>query len=195
MLGSEPIIWDESIGICVQSDVADEVPERLRRSPVEPAAMHVNNRGPLSGLRRRSPPTEHPSNGRGSKSHALWDRDLLHDAVERTAAAVPSIWPFICATTDRKAATPTESSWLTGCITNQGAPAPVLFRMLDCLFSTLKSHFAKDGIGAEKDLTHCLQESRAFPNRLTQSSARSVVCSLWPDPDVDTENPFHTELV
>src|SRR6267378_1178777 len=109
--------------------------------------------------------------------------------------AVPSIWPFICATTDRKAATPTESSWLTGCITNQGAPAPVLFRMLDCLFSTLKSHFAKDGIGAEKDLTHCLQESRAFPNRLTQSSARSVVCSLWPDPDVDTENPFHTELV
>ena len=89
MLGSEPIIWDESIGICVQSDVADEVPERLRRSPVELAAIHVNNRGPLSGLRRLSPPTGHPSNGRGSKSHALWDRDLLHDAVERTAASGP----------------------------------------------------------------------------------------------------------
>ncbi len=70
MLGSEPIIRDESIGAGVQSDVADEVPVRLGRSPVEPAAMHVNNRGSLPGMRRLGPPAGYPSDGRGFKGHA-----------------------------------------------------------------------------------------------------------------------------
>jgi len=61
MLGSEMIIRDESIGIGVESDLADEVPVRLGRSPVEPAAMHVNNRGPASGLCRLGPPARYPS--------------------------------------------------------------------------------------------------------------------------------------
>lgn len=45
MFGSEPIIRYQNIGACARSDAADEVPERLGGSPVEPAAMHVNDRG------------------------------------------------------------------------------------------------------------------------------------------------------
>src|SRR5712664_1586619 len=133
MLGSEPIIWDESIGICVQSDVADEVPERLRRSPVEPAAMHVNNRGPCRACVGLAHQPSIPPTVAAPKVTLCGTATCSMTPLNGPRPAVPSIWPFICATTDRKAATPTESSWLTGCITNQGAPAPVFFRMLDCI--------------------------------------------------------------
>jgi len=89
VLGSEPVIRDESIGIGVQSDVTSEVPVRLGRSPVEPTAMHVNDRGPLSGPRRLGPPAGYPSDRIGFKGHTLGDRHSLHDVVERTAASGP----------------------------------------------------------------------------------------------------------
>src|SRR6202035_4159655 len=66
--------------------LANEVPVRLGRSQVDPAAMRVNNRGSLSGLRRVGPPAVYPSNGRGIKSHTVWYCDSLHEVVERTAA-------------------------------------------------------------------------------------------------------------
>jgi hypothetical protein len=47
---------------------------------------------------------------------------------------------------------------------------------------------------AERGSPHCLRERHAFPNHSTQCSARCAVWSLRPDPDADTENPFHIEL-
>src|ERR1700730_17816145 len=87
MFGSEPIIWYEGIGAGAQSDMSGEVPERLGRSPSEPAAMDVNDRGPLLSARRLGPPAGYPSDGRGFKGHALWDCDPFHDVVKQTAAS------------------------------------------------------------------------------------------------------------
>ena len=89
MFGREPIIRDENIGAGGQGDVAGEVPEGLGCSPVEPAPMHVNDRGSLSILWRLGPPAADPADGSGFEGHILRDRDALHDFVERTASSYP----------------------------------------------------------------------------------------------------------
>ena len=118
MLRSEPIIRYESVGAAAQSDVSDEVPERLSGSPIEPAAMDVNDHGALLSACRFGPPAGYPAGGRGFKGHAVRDYGPFHDVVKQTAASerVPSNLPFMGATTDRKAATATESSSLSGWI-------------------------------------------------------------------------------
>src|SRR5258707_4103452 len=62
-------------------------------------------------------------------------------------------------------------------------------------YPLFKSHFGKDGIGAEEGVTHCPREWRAFLNHSTQCSAGSVAWSLRPGLGADTENPFHAEPV
>jgi hypothetical protein len=87
MLGSQPILKDESIDTSAQGNVADEVPERVGGSPVEPPTMHVNDRGFLSGLRRLGPPSGYPSDCSGFEGYTFRDRNPFHNAVERTAGS------------------------------------------------------------------------------------------------------------
>lgn len=69
--------------------MADEVAERLGRSPVEPAAMQVKDRSPLPSLRRSGPPARYASDRVDRKGDAARGCDALHDAVERTASGGP----------------------------------------------------------------------------------------------------------
>src|ERR1700730_19014498 len=55
-------------------------------------------------------------------------------SLNRLRRAVPSSLPFMGATTDRKAAAATESSSLSGCMTDQGALAAGFLRMLGCIY-------------------------------------------------------------
>ena len=56
VLRGEPVIWYESVDASVRRDVAGEVSERFGISPIEPAAMHMQNRGPLLSAPRLGPP-------------------------------------------------------------------------------------------------------------------------------------------
>jgi hypothetical protein len=46
MFWREPVVWDERASTGARGDVAYEVPERLRRTPVEPATVKVQNHVP-----------------------------------------------------------------------------------------------------------------------------------------------------
>ena len=65
------------------------IAEHLGRSPVEPAAMQMKDRGALPSLRRPGPPARYASDRVGLKGDAAWGGDALHDAVERTASGGP----------------------------------------------------------------------------------------------------------
>ena len=170
--GGESIIRDESIGTGGQSDVADEVPECLGRSPVEPAAMHVNNRGPLSGLRRPGPPAGYAPGRSGYKGDALWDSDSLHDAVERTAASDPFELAFHWRD-NRSQSSHSDRIFLAERMYNQRPSAPVFLRKLDCIVLSSQITFREGRNRREK-------RRDALPPRIARlsESFNSELCKM-----------------
>src|SRR4029077_1481441 len=181
MFRSKPIIRDESIGAGSQRNLADEVPIRLGGPPGEPAAMHVKDRSPFSCLCRLGPPAGYPSDCSGFEGHSLRGCDSLHDVVERAAAS--GSFDFAFHGCDRRS----QSCHRGGIFLAErmykrpgGFRRWVLEDVRLHFYFPPKAHFAKGGIGAEKGVTRCPQEWRAFPNHSTRSSARSSAWCLRP---------------
>jgi len=85
MLGREAIVGHEGFGARAPGDVADEMPERLRRAPVEPATMQMQDgrAGKRSG--RTAAPSGDAAHRIGLVAHAFGSGDAAHERIERLA--------------------------------------------------------------------------------------------------------------
>ena len=91
-------------------------------------------------------------------------------ALNGSRAEVPLSLPFIGATTDRKVAAATESCWLSGCVTDQGAISAGFFGILNFIFNfAFTSPLAKDGAGVIRlsanpsvNIQSCCSDERCF---------------------------------
>src|SRR3984957_20626695 len=95
MLRGEPIVRHECCHTNASSHMANEMPEGLRRTPVEPTAMDVQDG--FAGLRifRSAPPARDASNGSSFVGNASRRGYPLHDGVEGDASGRSLQAPFV----------------------------------------------------------------------------------------------------
>src|SRR5579872_7101996 len=66
-------------------DVPDQVAKCFRRAPIEPPTMNVEDHCVWLHVLGPAPPSWNPAYSAGFNSHALGNRHVLHDGIERYA--------------------------------------------------------------------------------------------------------------
>ena len=93
-----------------QGDVARQVAECFGCSPIEPAAVQVKDCPSFAGPRRLGPPAGNPSDGVLLKSIAFRGFEPSMMLLSGARPLIPSSFPFMPATAQRKAAMASSSS-------------------------------------------------------------------------------------
>src|ERR1700733_10308831 len=89
MFGGQPVVRHERFHASTSSLMADEMPEGLRRSPIKPTAMNMQDRVAGPGPLDPAPPAGNASHSIGFIGNAGRGNYPFHDAVEGNAGRRP----------------------------------------------------------------------------------------------------------
>ena len=91
----EAVVWQERVGIRTARNVPDEMPERLGRAPIKPAAVGVENHRTGQSFSWLAPPASYRANRIMREVYTIGRDHPSHDRVERNSSGDAAQFPFV----------------------------------------------------------------------------------------------------